>query len=670
VSRLALPFFLLALAACGPDGVDEGTYVSFDPDGELSGRRAFFDFPWPADVRRLDDGTLDLELWPASTSQRFLDFRAAAKGKAGFPTLPVAYFRFNAPLAARESLEPIPNAASSPILLVELDGASGRLLPTIAVTPKPDAFTPENLLAVAPRPGVVLRENRTHAFVVLRALNDAAGQKLGVPSMLAKLMQGQSPNGVRSAKLLGQYQPLFQALEGLGVQRTEIAAATVFTTGDAVAETHALTEQARAVYAPTIEVLGLEANPRLDTAPYCHVLARLALPQFQRGAPIFDSEGLFTPTADGSLPPKLRDETALVSLTLPRRAMPAGGYPLVVYFHGSGGSAREFVDGADTGPTASPIEVWPANVLGLRGFAMAGMSLPISPDRVPGASDFAYLNFGNPVAVRDTFRQGIIESRLFFDALERVRIPASALIGCSGPTLPLGEPSFRFSFERLSVQGQSMGGMYANLVSAVEPRIQAVVPTGAGGLWTSFVLTTPRIPTNEVFLGQLVGTSVTPLTHLNPAFQLIQLVLEPIDPLVSTPRLSRRPLPGHPARPVYQPVSTRDSYFPIAIYDAMVLGYGNPLAGEEVWPGVRDALASVGADPTASYPVRNNLTSEEGVAYTGVAVQHSNDGGFDGHGVYRRLDSVKWQYGCFHQTFHETGVAVVPPPESIGGACP
>ena len=43
-------------------------------------------------------------------------------------------------------------------------------------------------------------------------------------------------------------------------------------------------------------------------------------------------------------------------------------------------------------------------------------------------------------------------------------------------------------------QGQSMGGMYTNLISAVEPRIRAAVPTGAGGYWSHFILITPLIP--------------------------------------------------------------------------------------------------------------------------------------------------------------------------------
>lgn len=670
----ALLFAAALLSACPPpdDGVGKGTFNLMEPDAELAGRRTFFDFPWPASARVHPDGAAEVEGWPAANNERFLAFKAAAVGLSGAPVLPVGYFRFTAPLAPRDAPEAFAPDPASAVLLLEVDESTGqgRLLPTVAATPRPDSFTPENLLAVAPRPGVVLVPGKLHAFVVRRGLGDAEGNRLGIPPALATLMRGEEVSGQRGRLLLGHYRHAIAALDALRIPRSEVAAMTVFRPSDAVAETSRLSEVVRARFPRDLTLVGLEANPRLDAAPYCHLLAEIPLPQFQRGVPIFDTEGLFGPPDAEGVPPVTGAQSALVSLTVPRQPMPPGGYPLVVYFHGSGGRARELVDGADVGPDASPVEMWPGWVLGQRGFAMAGMALPVSPDRVPGASDFAYLNFGNPVAVRDTFRQGIFESRLFLDALERLAIPPALLSGCAGASLPPGATAYRFDFSRLTVQGQSMGAMYANLVSAVEPRIQALVPTGAGGHWTNFILTTPKIPTNEVFLGQLLGTSVTPLTFLHPGFQLIQWVLEPMDPLVSLPRLSRRPLPGHPARSVYQPVGDRDSYFPTAIFDEMVLGYGNPLAGDEVWPGVRDALASTGAATTALYPVRENLAAEDGRPYTGMAVQHPNDGGFDGHGIYRRVESVKWQYGCFHQTFHDDGVAVVPPPEPIGGSCP
>jgi len=47
------------------------------------------------------------------------------------------------------------------------------------------------------------------------------------------------------------------------------------------------------------------------------------------------------------------------------------------------------------------------------------------------------------------------------------------------------------------------------------------------------------------------------------------------EPLASMARIARRPLPGLSARHVYEPVGMGDSYFPIDVYDAAALSYGN-----------------------------------------------------------------------------------------------
>jgi hypothetical protein len=293
--------------------------------------------------------------------------------------------------------------------------------------------------------------------------------------------------------------------------------------------------------------------------------------------------------------------------------------------------------------------------------------LPISPERVPGAGDFDYVNVNNLVAVRDTFRQGVIESRLLLSALLRARIPASALGTCIGPTLPAGETTFRFS-ERVHAQGQSMGGMYTNLVSAVDERIHIAVPTGAGGYWTYFLLTTTIRSGIGPLLAVILKTAQK-VSFLHPAMSLGETAVEPVDPMVSANRLAKRPLSGHPVRPIYEPVGKDDAYFPNEVFDAMVLAYGHPRAGDEVWPSMRDAQRLLGLDGPVTYPVRDNAVSQTGARYTGIAVQYDDDGTFDSHQIYKRLEAVQHQFGCFHDTFRRNGVAVVPPPAARDAPC-
>jgi hypothetical protein len=155
------------------------------------------------------------------------------------------------------------------------------------------------------------------------------------------------------------------------------------------------------------------------------------------------------------------------------------------------------------------------------------------------------------------------------------------------------------------------------------------------------------------------------LTFVHPALALLGLGWEIADPTTSMARLARRPLPGLTARHVYQPVGLDDVYFQMPIFDAAALAYGNQQAGEVVWTGTQEALAVDGMDGLASYPVKAN---HDGL--TSVVVQYRDGGIADAHQIYRQLDEVKYQYGCFLASYLRDGVPTVPAPAAIDSACP
>jgi hypothetical protein len=214
-----------------------------------------------------------------------------------------------------------------------------------------------------------------------------------------------------------------------------------------------------------------------------------------------------------------------------------------------------------------------------------------------------------------------------------------------------------------------MGAMYANMISAVEPRIKAVVPTGSGGYWSYFILETQFFPNIKGDLGLLLGLRGN-FSHLHPAMHVTQMALEPVDPIVYMPRLGREPLPGHPVRSVYEPHGMGDSYFPTDVQDACAMSYGHKEAGDQQWPTMQPALQLEGLDGIVPYPVTNDVSSNAGTLRTGVVVQYLGDGVYDPHAIYSQLDSVKYQYGCFFQSFFATGTATVPAPADYSVPCP
>jgi hypothetical protein len=236
-------------------------------------------------------------------------------------------------------------------------------------------------------------------------------------------------------------------------------------------------------------------------------------------------------------------------------------------------------------------------------------------------------------------------------------------------TLPDGAGVARFDLSRLVAMGHSMGAMYLNMITATEPRIRAVVSSGAGGYWTYFLLETRLVPDASDLLASLLGAERSTLTYLHPAMQLAELALETVDPLVFTPRVSRRPLQGWAPRDIYEPVGLNDAYFPPQVLDAVALGYGNRQSGDVVWSSLQEALALDGRAGLVPYPVTGGLVSESGAPYTGVVVQYPFEPIAGSHNVAFQLDEVKHQYRCFLSTYLDRGRATVPPP-TPGAACP
>jgi hypothetical protein len=632
---------------------------------------------------RLDaDGTLSLGGIPGTDegtlgSELFAGLVETAEQLRGHSQVPVIWFPFEAPLAPLQDEETVLGPGpGTPLRLFALETppVGPREIPVVARTLDEDVYTAPHVLAMAPRPGFVLAPGTTWAAVATRGVLDADGAPAGPSEALWALLHGREPQGPRGAELARDYRRLALALPELGIDVADVVAAVVFTTGDAPLDLHVLSERVREAHSATLGELRVEPVDGADHARYCELVGTLTVPQFQVGAPPFDVDGLFEFGPDG-VPVVQREETIPIAISLPYgpddAGMPPGGYPLVMYFHGSGGRHDQVINRGFQ-PRGGQPEVGggPAHVLAAHGLAAVGSAHPISPDRVPGASSIAYLNFNNLKMFRDLFRQGVLEQRLFLDALLSLSIDPSVVADCTRLRLPDGEMSFRFRADTVLAMGQSMGGQYTNLVGAVEPRIGAVVPTGAGGYWSWFILQTNLVPGVRGLLGSLLETDAE-LSFMHPVFSVLQQAWEPVEPMVYMQRLGRHPLPDHPARSIYEPVAPGDSFFPTVVYDAMALAYGHPQAGSAPgWTSMQQALALADLDGVRPLPATDNLQASDGRAYTGLAVMHPPDGFSDPHEIFTQLTEVRHQYGCFLATFAFTGQATIPAGAAEGTPCP
>jgi hypothetical protein len=291
---------------------------------------------------------------------------------------------------------------------------------------------------------------------------------------------------------------------------------------------------------------------------------------------------------------------------------------------------------------------------------------------VADAGETEYLQVANLASLLGNFRQGVIEQRMFLAALSALTIdPSVVAAGCPGVSVGAGT-AYHFDPASFFSQGQSMGGMYTNLITAVEPSFRAAVPTGAGGFWTYFIFQTAFVPNANGLLEVALGVHGEQLNFMHPAFSMIETGWEAVDPIVSVPRLSRNPLPGTTPRAIYEPVGQNDSYFSNDDYNAVALAYGHREVGSIIWPEMQTALAEEGLGGIVPYPTSNDVRAvNDGGVYTGIVVQYDADSiTGNGHYIYAQLDAVKYQYGCFLSSVLRTGVGVVPAPAALGTPCP
>ncbi len=639
------------LGACAGDAAPQSHTIAFDLDSTLATSETYWNLPSPSDLRLAADGTVDFTGFPNTYAKAVVtDLLTGAKRRAGYPVMPIAYLKFTDGAPEHALAEIAPDAT-----IIDIDASSpelGTTYPVVAQTLAEDAYTGKGLVALAPFPGIVLRASTRYAFVVTKAF--APGTE--VPQQFAELVAGTSSHAAAAAL----YAPLWSALGGIAKQ--DVLVATVFTTSDQVSVLQARSEVVRAAHHVTLEDLHVDPIDGAAHAGYCELLATVEMPQFQTGTAPFDRDGIFEYDASGA-PIQQGALRVPVTLTIPNGPMPANGWPLWQFFHGSGGASFDLVDDGPSATADGPplVGEGPGAVVARRGIAAVAAALPLNPERLVNASEYAYLNFNNLSAFPFTFQQGVLEQRLLLDALVDLQIPAATLAACTGvqPT------THHFDASKLVAGGHSMGGMYTNMIAAVEPRFGAITPFGAGGFWNLMILETAILPGARDLLSAVLGIDPTTVTFVHPTLGLIEHGWEIADPINSMARLVRRPLPGTRPRNIYEPIGMDDKFFPNDDFDAVALAYGNREAGDIVWPGTQASLAVDHLDGVMAYPVVANRPPS-----TAVVVQYHDDGILDAHYIHRQLDAVKYQYGCFLQTFLRDGTAIVAAPAALSTACP
>jgi len=666
------------------------TAMLFDLSGApISGGAGFFDLPYPLDLRLDASGKTDLSNFPNPGNNAVLRqiIQAARLHMEGWPTDAQIFLGLTGPIDV--SALPSDPAAylsrSAVIQLVDVDPDSperGRRFPLEAgFNPGREKYRPANLLEVLPVQGFELRENNTYALIVTRDLVPAAGRRLAMDANLCAALSGRMPEGDLAPEALGSYAPLAAQLALEGVDPGTIVAATVFTTGKPTERMFRTTGRVAEWPAPP------PASPLVKTHEfddYCVYAGEWEVPGLQEGRIPYLSagDGGVIRFDAGGEPQVQYTRLAPFVVTVPKRKMPARGYPLLFFIHGTGGVSTQVYERGrqDEEGNVRPGS-GPSEVAAERGWGSSSMGGHLSVEQLGelGSLDgYIPYNFFNLQAMRDNFIQMVSEQILFRRLLTELSFPAADCPAADASAGPGGLA--RFDPDMQVVMGQSLGGYLTVLVAATDPRPwQGAIPTGAGGSWTEFALG-PQDPPLSLLLEIFLGMPATEhLDRWHPVIQLATLTIGGANNISFLPTIFREPRLPRPSPHMLVVEGHVDLQVTIGLQRALVAALGLDLVGPDVTeipPGVpvgpegqiiqRIELAGGRQlDP----PVSGNVEVPGQGPRTAVVVRYPEDGIREGHYVAFQREEPKHQYGCFLEDLAAGKAPTIIQGVEQGGAC-
>lgn len=587
------PLLLAILVGC--QSGDDLPNAAYEP-----GTAALFDAPWPTDARLRLDGTTDLSGFPNPNElpliQKYIDLASTVQG---WGTNSPIFVHFDTPLDLGSLPTPDQSVhAGSSVILVDVDQRSANFGERVPVqwqfTTDSTVYQPENLLAVAPLFGFPLRPDTQYALVIT---TDVAANN-------ERFAEVWDANNADHERFVG----LERALFFLGLERDDVAVATVFTTGEPMAEMADLSRFVKnnvAVPRLSQRVVPLDVNGNYSVYGGDYIA-----PYFTEGERPYSSEGGGFTFDDAGRPQIAGWDNMRVALCVPNDVShpPAGGWPVVIQQHGTGGDYRSHCE------SSSPIEI--ASQLASVGVVSIGIDQPLHGTRVGTlpASDLDHFNFLNPESGRANFRQGALDAVFLAHALASQN---TVFTLPDGTEVPLASDKVMF-------MGHSQGGLTGGLATPFfGDDVKAVVLSGAGGV-LAITVVERKDPLDIANLVESVAQfgEDEHLTELHPLAGLIQQLVEVTDPINYAPYWfsEQGDIEGQRPMSVLLTSGTEDQMTPMNTADALAAAARLPRldpgdAGEDV-----DAFR-LRAVSAALSPASGNVANFEGGSSTAAFTQ-------------------------------------------------
>ncbi len=605
-----------------------------DPAGQYGD---FFRLPFPNDILS-EGGKLDLTGFPTPGKdllgfdpvQIYVD--ALEKDDTAWGTYPTVYFRFS---GAVDYASFRSSSGNSPVNWVDITKGAPEYSRSEGLgwyySGGRTNYICDNWFAVRRPQGHPLIPTHTYAVWLTTAGVDSNGKPIERSLQLQKLLSDAgAPADATLAKAYAAYQPFRDYLKDQSIDPTTILDATVITAGGVRDPMAGIAKTIDGLPAPTAKSwvkCGSGAKspcPQADGDRACgsgdpaydEYQALVSLPIFQQGTEPYKDSG-------GGVTDKVaRNEDVCMALTVPKGTMPANGWPLVVYAHGTGGSYRSHirpeVAGALSSVTAPDGKTVQFAVLGIDQVEHGPRrgSSTDSPDNL-------FFNFKNPDAARGNPIQGAA------DQLSLAKFAASLDVTAADT----GGAAIKVDPGAIMFFGHSQGSTEGSLALPFTDVYKAAVLSGDGaGLMDALMNKTspvnikgalPFVLADYDAKGGLNGG------NMHPALSLLQEWEDPADPLNYAVAIGRKPLTGMTPKDVFQTYGLGDTYAPPVTLATFAIAAGLDVAQADASVTTPDKIGGAQPKPV---PLSGNVTVG-GQPYTLAVREYAPASSDDGHFV-------------------------------------
>lgn len=670
----------------------------------------FYSFPFPSALRTDEYGREDIRYYPMPSGDSILKVvsnipvlnkitdiipalvERAQTERKGFSPIGANYFRTTVSLDQKEFPEPAetikPDSCYQMINVEKTSRHYGERVP-LYITNHRGAKTgvwASNTLVLRPVPGAGANPGDRYVTVITDCLT-SNGHPINMSNKLRYILEKAAPEEINSK--MAYYVDQLKDLETsgkLGFKVKDIRAMTGYQVMDVAKEMDQIAADLKGRGHINTDNKGVAigqwsttTSSGWSTAGYNAYIFRgtFTTANYVDGSYPYtgNGEGQITFDENGKLVSQAKEETVNYSIIIPRTPMPANGYPIAVYGHGTGGDAdthcRYYNDegivlingGGGYGIYNKPPKDTAVPM------AMIGFDAHLQGKRGNGdivnATDLVMMILKNPVVIRESWRQTVIDMLVLYDILDNKKLIL--------PPLPDSKDGKNVIFDNSyglymgHSQGSQEGGMLLGLTGSIK---NAFLSAGGAGIILSFVDLHPDLSKIQVVGEILNGKSVADIVGFILGLDdgdisydsfitnhIIQALVDPLDPLNYTRRFILEPPNGWEPKNIAQTIALGDQDTPQTAQFAMISSEGLPPIGDLY--EVTEPMKLAGFTKSTGASVHNNITNLDGKKVTGASMQFIYTGDDNPHFAIYHMESARMAFvNFFHSVVVDKNVTV------------